>query len=143
LDPTCYRGAAGRGFTCAAGSACASTAVSAKSCGELGWAAEAYGSPLVCGESKPSGSCSGRVPWLDAQAFCAGAGARLCTLAEIQADEARGSGCAANTALVWTSTKAAGVAIWAAPGSSVGDASTSAAFAETDLFKARCCADVF
>jgi hypothetical protein len=117
--------------------------VSAKSCGELGWAAATYGSPFVCGESKLAGSCSGLVKWLDAQAFCAGAGARLCTLAELQADEARGSSCAANKALVWTGTEAAGGAIWAAPGSTSGNAAAAAAFAETELFKARCCADVF
>ena len=68
---------------------------SALSCGDLGWFnAEAYGSSSVCGESDLRlGGCSGKVSFRQAVAFCESAGARLCSVGELQADEARQTGC--------------------------------------------------
>jgi hypothetical protein len=41
------------------------------------------------------------VSWSDARGLCQGSGGRLCSVAELQADEARDTGCDYNTALVW------------------------------------------
>jgi len=58
------------------------------------WTNEArFGSSDVCGESDQSlGGCSGFRTWASADAFCRDSGARLCTLPELQADEARATG---------------------------------------------------
>ena len=69
--------------------------VSESTCEDLGWVnADIYGSTSVCGESDLGlGGCSGALRWSEARAFCEDAGARLCTVAELAADEARGTGC--------------------------------------------------
>ena len=48
----------------------------------------------MCSQSKIGESCPGPVPYDDAEAFCVGAGARVCTYDELAADAAGGSGCA-------------------------------------------------
>jgi hypothetical protein len=67
----------------------------------------ARGSAAVCAESDDGlGGCMGGrndpISWQDAEATCLGAGARLCTVEEIEADETRGSGCSADQAMIWT-----------------------------------------
>ena len=65
---------------------------SAQSCDELGWDPDIFGSSGVCGGSTLDGTtCSGLKTWVDALGFCEDGGARLCTLAELQNDEARGT----------------------------------------------------
>ncbi len=61
-----------------------------------------YGSDRVCGGSA---GCKGPMAWAAAEATCAAAGARLCTLTELADDEARGVGCNYDDKLVWTSSK--------------------------------------
>ena len=41
--------------------------------------------------------------WEEGRALCIGAGARLCTVEELMADEAQGTGCGFDSAFVWTS----------------------------------------
>jgi hypothetical protein len=70
------------------------------------------GSSEVCGESDEGlgpggttvcmGGSHGTISWQDAEAACLAAGARLCTVEEIEADETRGSGCSHDAAMVWT-----------------------------------------
>jgi len=68
---------------------------SASSCDELGWTnAEKFGDSGVCGESDLGlGGCSGDLTWSEARNFCERSGARLCSLVELQADEAKSTGC--------------------------------------------------
>ena len=79
------------------------------SCTDLGWTnAATYGSTAVCGESDTGlGGCSGDVTWSCAVGFCESAGTRLCSLAEMAADEARGTGCAYDPLEQWTATPCA------------------------------------
>jgi len=83
-----------------------SRAFSESNCTTLGWST-AGGSASVCGESdaSPLAGCSGALNWSAAVSFCEAVGARLCTKAEIDADEAAGTGCSYDSELVWTSTR--------------------------------------
>ncbi len=66
-----------------------------------------YGDPEVCGESDADvmgGACSGAVSFEAARALCQHGGARLCTSDELLADEAKGTGCNYDQALVWSGT---------------------------------------
>jgi hypothetical protein len=81
-------------------------AVSAKSCGELGWAVsrapdEYLGTELVCGNSLMGDGCT-TGPWQEAYDTCAKVGARMCTLLEMQRGEAAGTGCGWNSHPVWS-----------------------------------------
>ena len=68
---------------------------------------------LVCGETRiPAAdggtnedgtSCWPEETWEEARALCTGAGARLCTVEELQGDETRGTGCMADGWLNWSS----------------------------------------
>ena len=74
---------------------------------------------------------------------CAQMGARLCTLAEIQRDEARGTGCGYDTRLVWTSTRGRcpeGM-FMRATGSSLGDTVPKCGDTAMPEASVRCCAD--
>eukprot|EP00930_Biecheleria_cincta_P098874 TRINITY_DN9052_c0_g1_i1.p1 TRINITY_DN9052_c0_g1~~TRINITY_DN9052_c0_g1_i1.p1 ORF type:complete len:590 (+),score=67.64 TRINITY_DN9052_c0_g1_i1:63-1832(+) len=80
---------------------------SASSCEDLGWTnALKWGSESVCGESddSPLSGCSGQVTLQEAKSICDAAGARLCTAAELQADESRGTGCSYDSVMIWSST---------------------------------------
>jgi len=82
--------------------------------GRGSWPSES-GDSAVCGESDdglgPQGSkrCYGgntkydRTSWREASNVCGKAGARLCTIEELQADETRNTGCGHDLKLVWTS----------------------------------------
>jgi hypothetical protein len=63
--------------------------LSTSSCGDLGWDPTFSGSNLVCANSKVSKQCSGQIGWDEADQFCKNGGARLCTLSELWANEAR------------------------------------------------------
>ena len=120
--------------------------VSVLSCDELGWTNPAQtvrGDPNVCSESSVDG-CSGLVSWSAAAGFCEGAGARLCTHAELSADDARSTGCQNDANLVWSSTRcgiSSGSGFMVAHGSSA--TSTQAICAAVEgPYMAACCADV-
>ena len=73
-----------------------------------------YGNATICGYSRKrvaSGQtnsskavCSGQMSWSMARDFCNAAGGRLCSAAELHADETHGSGCNADFERVWSST---------------------------------------
>jgi hypothetical protein len=63
---------------------------------------------MVCGESEigvdgTDPQCWPDETWAEGRALCIGAGARLCTVEELQADEAQGTGCNFDSRMVWTS----------------------------------------
>eukprot|EP01051_Picozoa_sp_SAG22_P004210 SAG22_NODE_220_length_14862_cov_73.769424_1_plen_1257_part_10 len=126
------------------------------------------GDPLVCGESdnglhqngEGGNQCSGddeaaHDGWVHANALCTSVGARLCTTAELLADETRGTGCGHDGAMTWSSEScdagyltavgsSAQAANRAADGSCADAASCTACTAAEDTTPAvRCCADVY
>jgi len=83
-----------------------------KSCTELGWTPTAAGSPYVCANSEfYSGTgkvCSTAATFSSARNACRSIGARLCTSEELDADNARGSGCKLDDKIVWSKTPCTG-----------------------------------
>ena len=135
--------------------AVASAACSLKSCKELGWGNVdkdghyvdkwPLSSALVCGESDfGMEGCSGTLSQASAAAICSRAGARLCTSAELLADETRGTGCNLDEKYIWTSEACGADKFFAAWGSSLGGASKKQCLskAAASVASARCCADV-
>jgi hypothetical protein len=117
--------------------------VSSLTCSSLGWTnAAVYGSPAVCGASNTGALsvCSGLISWNSAKTFCEDVGGRLCTLNELFADEARGTGCIYDSQLVWSTTSCAGGVI-AAMGSTIGGSNTICSEV-TSSHVVRCCGDV-
>lgn len=116
---------------------------SASTCDELGWNnADERGSTSVCGETDLGlGGCSGTKSHSEATAICEAAGARLCTVAELQADETRGTGCKYDTRMMWTSDECTG-GYSIAPGSTRLATASSCETASTGDVYTRCCADV-
>lgn len=89
---------------CADGTPCHPSA-SLLTCGELSWEeTQGFGGASVCAESDsfPEG-CTNDVTFEQAANICLGAGARLCTVAEIQAHETRNTGCMFNYEYIWSS----------------------------------------
>ena len=88
----------------------------------------------------PGGHCMCE-PFAVAEAICAQVGARLCTEAELAADEGRGTGCAMDNANVWTSDTCPTGHV-AADGDSRPQSNfvDSACVADTELRFVRCCA---
>ncbi|MCB9730101.1 MAG: C-type lectin domain-containing protein, partial [Deltaproteobacteria bacterium] len=138
------------GSSCTATSECVAPARSASSCDELGWTNAAnHGSPTVCGETDnaPLAGCSGPVTYAQAASLCAAAGARLCTVTELAANETRGTGCGYDKYAVWSST-ACDSGHWSAPGSDLFLGTDDApgiphvCTADSSVRVARCCADV-
>ena len=80
---------------------------SSKSCDELGDFETIPDYEEVCIERDAptlGGQCSGEVTYEEAREFCESAGARLCTVAEIEESvTVKGLGCGYNTQPVWTS----------------------------------------
>ena len=75
-------------------------------CGELSWEeTQSFGGASVCAESdaEAMNGCTNDVTFEQAENICFGAGARLCTVAEIQAHETRNTGCMFNYEYIWTS----------------------------------------
>eukprot|EP00040_Diaphanoeca_grandis_P037702 m.248252 g.248252 ORF g.248252 m.248252 type:complete len:249 (-) comp33863_c3_seq14:4570-5316(-) len=71
-----------------------------------------HGDPTICAASKSKiwfdrggSGCSGAVTWPEANDFCESQGARLCTGAELVADETHGSGCNYDYQQIWSSDK--------------------------------------
>ena len=96
------------------------TCTSASSCADLEWQQpnNGRGSSDICAQSKllhdgeaalTRETCAGADQsvtdgWEHALAICVGAGARLCTVAELKGQEAKGTGCSHDAEQTWTST---------------------------------------
>ena len=93
---------------------------SKKTCAQLKWTnAARYGSRAVCGERDgrtKTGKCSGAVDFATAKAHCEHTGARLCTFAEVDADEAKNTGCNYDDKRVWSSTSCGTGKVWTQAG---------------------------
>jgi len=152
LDPTCYTettGSRGGDWTDAAQPTPTPTSsppalLSASTCADLGWTnAEKFGSSAVCGESDMSlGGCSGALTWPEARHFCEASGARMCSVAELKANEAKSTGCGYDKEQVWASDRCGGSGFSLAFGAKSGGSETACA-AGVGLHQVRCCADVF
>jgi|GEM_PF-981186 len=97
-----------------------------------------YGDPDICGAS----ICTEEVTFAEAEATCAGAGMRLCTLEELGNDEPRGTGCGYDASRTWSSTTCAGgyeTTSGATP--NLGSIPTQCTDASQALAVTRCCAD--
>eukprot|EP00951_Prasinocladus_malaysianus_P043485 scaffold543694_cov41-Prasinocladus_malaysianus.AAC.1 len=119
---------------------------SALCCSELPAAFRTTGASAaagVCAASEPTGSCLADVSKASAAAECEAAGARLCTLSEVQAWATKGSGCGFDNHMIWTQdqcTDASGAAGYmSAKGS---DGSGAKCAMETETASMRCCADI-
>jgi len=87
---------------------------STKTCGELGWATGHGANDGVCGASqcqyvlaqnrRSGGSTRVAATFDAAQKTCRAEGARLCTVAELEANETKGTGCGHDNRLIWTAT---------------------------------------
>merc|ERR1711871_1152906 len=132
-----------------ADTACVCT--SAVTCNNLGWGA-GRGSDQVCAQSNMnhngvetlnSNTCLGADNdatdgFVHAAAVCSGAGARLCTVAELTNQETRGTGCGHDNDQVWSSTPCDGGSM-----SAQGQQGQNPT-CQTDLTQSlavRCCAD--
>eukprot|EP00928_Gymnodinium_smaydae_P070925 TRINITY_DN54658_c0_g1_i1.p1 TRINITY_DN54658_c0_g1~~TRINITY_DN54658_c0_g1_i1.p1 ORF type:complete len:664 (-),score=99.28 TRINITY_DN54658_c0_g1_i1:341-2284(-) len=117
------------------------------SCAELDWPSwSPYNSDRsVCSSSKdvPLSACSGELTWVGAKQFCEGVGARLCTEAELEANEAAGTGCDYDGQLIWSSTscKRGSYAVRTGKASLENSSSTTCLEATLQDANARCCAD--
>mmetsp|Transcript_79892 Transcript_79892/g.159514 ORF Transcript_79892/g.159514 Transcript_79892/m.159514 type:complete len:329 (+) Transcript_79892:34-1020(+) len=124
---------------------------SATSCEELGWSnAEEHVSTDVCGETDHDGEshlgsdgCSGHMNAADAELFCEGRGARLCTLSELEQDEPRKTGCDYDREQVWSTTACDnGSGFMTIEGSTPHQGGAVCTDAQdTSTVVARCCAD--
>jgi len=118
-------------------------------CEVLGWTnAPSYGSPTVCGETEAmTGTCPELQSWDDAKVLCQTAGARLCSSAELELDEARGTGCNYDSQLVWSATSCGadnGKSFEVAYGATLGGSANGQCVNRQNATVAavRCCADV-
>jgi len=85
---------------------------SSHSCVDLGWTNAGAGrSKKVCSNSRVNGKCSGRVTKTQAEAFCSAVGARLCSVEELENDEAAGTGCNLDGKRSWTRNACSGGAM--------------------------------
>mmetsp|Transcript_83106 Transcript_83106/g.161755 ORF Transcript_83106/g.161755 Transcript_83106/m.161755 type:complete len:332 (+) Transcript_83106:174-1169(+) len=131
---------------------------SASSCTELGWGRfdTKDGTYLdswptsdqnVCGETDYGmEGCSGAINWRYTRDRCQDIGARICTLVELQNDEARGTGCNYDDVYVWSQTPCKTNWYYAAKGSSSAGTETICVPRNNNArsgydIHARCCAD--
>ncbi|MEO1271123.1 MAG: hypothetical protein AAFX99_23780, partial [Myxococcota bacterium] len=135
--------ACGDGELCGA-QVCAAPARSAVTCAELGWGGP--GTAEVCAASRVVGNeteCSGDVTHAQAVAICDAAGARLCTLVELERDETRGTGCGYDDARVWSQSSCGPSGMWTRAGNTLFQEQFPTTCTDTEGFAAvRCCADV-
>jgi hypothetical protein len=131
------------------------SACSVSTCTDLGWGkfdsngdyVDAWPSSdaTVCGESDFGlGGCSGELTYDDAESFCTSVGARLCTLSELQADEAKATGCNYDYELVWSSDSCGIDQYYVEYGSTIAGSGSSCESKSTSSgVYARCCADAY
>lgn len=120
------------------GGAALPSPVPRKSCSTLGWDT-APGSPLVCAQSVVNGMCIHQADFLTAQTSCMSLGARLCTVTELEDNEAKGTGCKLDDEEVWSSSACSNGAYTTA-GSYSGSERTCEAL--TSKRAVRCCSDI-
>ena len=90
----------------------ASNTLSERSCQDLQWT-QGKGRLATCGSSvDASGKCftdgqnvSDTRSYMESEAQCKAVGARLCTIAEVSADEVRATGCQVDGRWAWTTTQ--------------------------------------
>eukprot|EP00038_Savillea_parva_P008638 m.178223 g.178223 ORF g.178223 m.178223 type:complete len:721 (-) comp14508_c0_seq1:88-2250(-) len=95
------------------------TTTATRVCSTLGWAFK-YGNTETCGRSQVDNSCHREnASFVVASALCESVNGRLCTVSELVADVARGTGCSLDNRTVWTSEScAAGAFVFRMHGSS-------------------------
>ena len=93
----------------------------------------------MCGQDPTSPQGSG--PWADADAYCKGIKARLCTKSEMMRLEAGGKGELYDFEYMWTSTSCVGGFFQVRVGNNGGDV-TAVCNRTNDGYFGRCCADV-
>lgn len=130
------------------------TSCSVKTCTELRWGRyDVHGDyfdmwpssdPEICGESDLNlGGCSGALTQTDANSFCVDAGARLCTVSELQAYEAHGTGCGYDDEYTWSSTSCGGSMFYATKVSATNTIAQCQSASISVGVYARCCADLY
>mmetsp|Transcript_21581 Transcript_21581/g.25520 ORF Transcript_21581/g.25520 Transcript_21581/m.25520 type:complete len:305 (+) Transcript_21581:72-986(+) len=131
------------------------SACSVSTCTDLGWGtfddngdyvdAWSTSDATVCGESDWGlGGCSDEITYDNAELFCTSVGARLCTLSELQADEAKATGCNYDYELVWSSDSCGTDQYYVEYGSTLqGSASSCESKSTSSGIYARCCADAY
>ena len=121
-------------------------AKSKQSCATLGHTPQNAGRyPKTCAFSTVYGKCYADQVWSygDAQAICKSAGARLCTVGELDNDVARGTGCDIDNDYVWTSDLCQSGMYVSGGSSAVRSKKTlMCASKEAKIASVRCCADV-
>jgi hypothetical protein len=120
--------------------------LSRHTCSSLGWVPTTYGSVSVCGESRLfEGACGVPISFGEAKEVCARVGARLCTAAELQSDEARDTGCGIDALATWArdSSCPEGSARTLAGSSQFAYFFPSRCRAVMDTLEVRCCADEY
>ena len=125
------------------------SACAARSCAGLGWPAATRGGWWVCGESDGGFDCIEEATAAEAQATCAGVGARLCTAYELEEGAGVGTGCGHDNRAVWSeSSRADGlnceageqVVVWWWAGGNGGNPGRCTPAGSTAAV--RCCGDV-
>lgn len=151
--PVCDKFASGQG-KCTSRLTCAQLAAKY---GKVSWPTK-YGSSAICGESDNglgpggksecfgSGGPSTPIGWRTAQSICLKIGARMCTVEEVKADEARGTGCNHDGRYVWTSDDVgckpgSHVATIGASTTKVPNGKNSICIKDSSTAAVRCCAD--
>ena len=110
---------------------------SRKTCSTLGWSRIVNG---VCGESDNSlGGCNAGKTHSQASTICTAAGARLCSVVEVDSGATATTGCDFDTKWVWTSDPCGTNLYWTARGSGSGERKCKPA---TKAKNVRCCSDI-
>jgi subtilisin-like proprotein convertase family protein len=122
---------------------CVSSASNCDTLVPAGWDLD-QGSPFVCGETDYLVGCSGLVTFAQAKDWCSSMGGRLCTWSELAADEAAGTGCAYDSARVWSTSECQEGHYWTGAGkySNIGLYPKQCTDGALALANVRCCADV-
>ena len=114
-------------------------------CTDLGWRTKSAAHPDTCAASEINGRCTAprSSAFFGAQQVCASAGARLCTIGELEANVARGTGCRLDDEVVWSSTPCGGGGNFNKFFANTGAPSTRSRVclsSTLDLASLRCCA---
>lgn len=122
---------------------------SSKTCAELAFDSDRYGSPDVCGDTRwapDRDTCADPMDIESARDWCEDAGARLCTHEELLNQETRNTGCGLNSEMVWSASRCATpVSSFAGFIAAMGRDGAQAMcfpYALDLLAGVRCCADV-
>jgi len=119
------------------------TETSELTCSELRYKFR-YGNEDVCGASKIGGKCSINQDFNAAAGICRAAGSRLCSVAELEQQATRGTGCGYDRQLIWTkdmcSTTSGAEGRMVARGAN-GSRKACKPLAESKNLAVRCCGD--